>query len=120
MTFDPALVTIYAANTPGTCPAPDFVIYDDFDNVAGLVRYSVSAVTSGPCDSVGTPDQDVVTMHFERLAFGISAINFSLVNPPGISIITDGSVAVCDDSTPACWQNTATDVPVELMTATVN
>jgi len=105
----------------GVCPAPDLVLANTVDNVAGVGHYAVSAFTSGPCDCTGGgADQVAAVFTFTRVALGVGAIDFSLAAPPGISVLANDSIEVCNETTPACWQNAVTEVPVELMSVSVD
>jgi len=120
VTYDPSLLNMADPIVEGVCPAPQIPLANTVDNVAGVGHYAVSAITAGPCDTVTNPNQVAAVFNFTRVAIGISPIDFSLVDPPGVSVMANGSVEVCNASTPGCWQHSITDVPVELMSVSLN
>ena len=50
--FDPAVLQFAGTKvTPGSCPVPDFVVLNSFDNVAGSIAYAVTSKNPTlPCD----------------------------------------------------------------------
>jgi hypothetical protein len=120
VTYDPTQIHLIDPITQGVCPAPDLQLVNSVDNVNGVGRYAVSAFGSGPCDCENTPNQIAAVYTFTLVGTYLwSAIDFSLVDPPGISAMANNSVEVCNETTPECWQG-AVAVPVELMSITVD
>ncbi len=88
--FDPAILSVVGeALTPGTCPAPDFVVANTADNVAGVINYAVTSLAPTPPCSGGV----VATAEF-LCAAGLEnevttpvTITMSLVSDPdGLAI----------------------------------
>jgi hypothetical protein len=118
VTYDATIVNMLAAATPGVCPAPDLALANTFDDTNGVAHYAVSAFGSGGCDCAATPDQAAAIFNFTRIAVGVSLIEFSIADPPGVSGMADDSAWICLGAT-CTWQNAQTDVPVELTSVTV-
>lgn len=121
VTYDPAIINLNTPITAGVCPVDDIPLANTADNVLGVGHYAASAFLSGACDCATTPDQAAAIFNFSRVAFGISPIDFALddVAGPGISVLADNSVEICNETTPGCWQGADTDFPVELTSVTV-
>jgi hypothetical protein len=96
LTFDPAIVEVDGAVlTPGTCPAPDFVVQNTADNTLGTINYdAASLLPSPPCDGTGI----VASITFNKIAAGTSPVHLDtwlLSDTDGIEILataTDGSI----------------------------
>jgi hypothetical protein len=52
LSFDPAVLQVAGTEvTPGSCPKPDFVVINSFDNSAGTVSYAATSLSDTvPCD----------------------------------------------------------------------
>jgi len=106
ITYNPHVVRVVSTPTPGVCPNPEIKIWNDFDNDKGLVRYAVSCLRGMVCDSAAKPNQDTLTIEFERVGAGDANIKFSLSKEDaGISILAGNGVAIFDNTTPANWQH---------------
>jgi hypothetical protein len=70
--FDPAIVEVVSI-TPGSCPSPDFVVQNSFDNTLGKINYDVTALSpSAPCSGNGV----IATVEFKGKAIAVSPLNF--------------------------------------------
>jgi len=58
LSFNPSVLEVMDADqdatgvqiTPGNCPATDFLLQNDADNIAGTIQYTVTQLSSPPCD----------------------------------------------------------------------
>ena len=89
MNFDPAILEVVDADpgttgiqiAPGACPAPDFVVTNDTDNLSGQINYAVTQLNpTVPCDG-GV----VAAVQFSCLAEGTSAVEIIT------SVVSDSS-----------------------------
>ncbi len=106
--FDPAVVEVVDADgdtagiqvTPGTCPSPDFVVQNEADNLAGVIRYDAASLApSPPCSGAG----QVLRITFRGLASDqtspVAFVDWLLSDTDGFPILTvtaDGTVHVVD------------------------
>ncbi|HNB51511.1 MAG TPA: cohesin domain-containing protein, partial [Anaerolineales bacterium] len=124
MTYDPAILQIVDADsgssgtqiTPGTCPAPDFIIQNTAYNLTGTVDYAVTQLSLPGCAGGA-----VAQIAFQGLAPGNSAICFAsslIADSNGITIThttQSGQINVGPTPTPT---NTHTPTPTGSVTPT--
>jgi hypothetical protein len=105
LSFDPTILAVVDADpgTPeveiftGSCPAPDFVVWNEADNNLGTIHYDLTQLNpTPPCDG-GT----VATIRFECLAEGTGQITFTdslIADPDGLEIpaITQDASLTCE------------------------
>ncbi len=98
LAFDGAVVQVVDANpdsgvqiSPGTCPAPDFVLTNQADNTAGTIDYvAVQLNPTPPCGS-----GFILQIEFSCIALGSSPITFtsSLISDSGGAALAHTSQA---------------------------
>ncbi len=72
LAFDPAIVEVVSI-TPGSCPSPDFIVQNTFDNTLGKIYYDVTALSpSLPCSGNGI----IATVEFKGKIIDVSELNF--------------------------------------------
>jgi hypothetical protein len=107
ISFDPSLLEVVDADGSttgveigeGSCPAPDFVVQNSVDNVAGIINYDVISLNpTPPCNGGGL----VAQITFRALAAGSSPVHFnsqllSNTNAEAINVATeDGAIEVSE------------------------
>lgn len=124
MTYDPAILQIVDADsgssgtqiTPGTCPAPDFIIQNTAYNLTGTVDYAVTQLSLPGCTGGA-----VAQIAFQGVAPGSSAISFAsslIADSDGFTIThttTGGLISVGPTPTPTL---THTPTPTGSVTPT--
>ena len=110
ISFDPKKVQVVDADpdttgvqiTPGSCPAPDFVVSNTVNNTTGTISYSATSLSpSLPCDG----NAIVASITFEGVEEGTSPTNFtstlfSNTNGESVCVSTsDGSLDVVSSCT---------------------
>ena len=110
ISFDPTKVQVVDADpdttgvqiTPGSCPAPDFVVFNIVDNTEGTIIYSSTAISpSLPCDGNGV----VASFTFEGVGEGSSPMTFDstlLSDTNGEAICANASDGNLDVVISAC------------------
>jgi hypothetical protein len=111
LTFDPSIVQVVGAQvTPGSCPAPDFIVQNTADNIAGTINYDVTSLSpSPPCNGSGV----IASITFDKIAAGTSLVHFNswlIADTNGIPIstsTTDGEVTDPAGPTALLWLDPA-------------
>jgi len=82
LNFDPAVVEVIDDDpvtpgvqiTPGTCPAPDFVVQNTADNTTGTINYDVASLSpSLPCNG----SDIIASITFHGIGIGTSPVHYS-------------------------------------------
>jgi hypothetical protein len=70
--FNPTIVEVVSI-TPGSCPSPDFIVQNSFDNTLGKIYYDVSSLSpSIPCNGTGV----IATIEFSGLLIDVSELKY--------------------------------------------
>jgi len=99
MTFDPAVINVVGSTlTPGSCPAPDFVLYNTADNGTGDISYVVTQLSpTAPCNG-----GDVAEIEITCVAPGETTVSITssiISDPNGLPIphTTQNGSVYCGD-----------------------
>jgi hypothetical protein len=109
LTYDPAVLLVLDADpnedgvqiTPGTCPEPEFFIYNEANVISGTIQYAV--VDLGV--DAGCTSGEVAQIDFQCIGLGTSDVSFSpeteISDPEGITITltTQNAAITCTDVT---------------------
>jgi hypothetical protein len=106
LSFDPTILQVVGASlSPGSCPAPDFVVSNTADNTAGSIDYAVTQLNPTPPCSGGT----VATIEFQCIAESPSTdvlITSSNVSDPDGVLIPHNTQNATVECSPAGFQVT--------------